>query len=73
MSVVIAILKHVKALVHKAIETQLHNLSLNIYIFVAIALDETSILVAVYFSMQNIYQSCNLVCAVRRSNVDANQ
>ena len=33
----------------------------NIYIFIAIALDETSILVALNFSMQNIYQSCNLV------------
>ena len=31
---------------------------LNIYIFIAIALDETSILVAVQFSMQNIYESC---------------
>ena len=31
----------------------------NIYIFIAIALDETSI-VAVYFSMQNIYQACDL-------------
>ena len=28
----------------------------NIYIFIAFALDETSILVTVYFSMQNIYQ-----------------
>ena len=27
-----------------------------IYIFIAIALDETSILVAVHFSMKNIYQ-----------------
>ena len=34
----------------------------NIYTFIAIALDETSILVAVYFSIQNIYQSCDLVC-----------
>ena len=31
-----------------------------IYIFIAIALDETSILVAVYFSMQNNNQSCDL-------------
>ena len=32
--------------------------------------DEISIIVAVYFSMQNIYQSCDLVRAVRRSNAD---
>ena len=31
-----------------------------IYIFIVIALDETSILVAVQFSMQNIYESCDL-------------
>ena len=31
-----------------------------IYIFIAIALDETSILVALHFSMQNIYQSYDL-------------
>ena len=45
----------------------------NIYIFIAIDLDETSILVAVYFSMKNIYQSCDLVRAVKRSNVDISQ
>ena len=45
----------------------------NIYIFIAIALDETIILVAVYFSMQNIYQSGDLVRAVGRSNVDVSQ
>ena len=45
----------------------------NIYIFIAIALDETSILAAVYFSMQNIYQSCDLVRTVSRSNVDISQ
>ena len=33
--------------------------------FIAIALDETSILVAVYFSVQNIYQSCDLGRALR--------
>ena len=45
----------------------------NIYIVIAIALDETSIRVAVYFSMQNIYQSCDLVRAVRRNNVYVSQ
>ena len=45
----------------------------NICIFNAIALDETSILVAVYFSMQNIYQSCDLGRTLRRSNVDVCQ
>ena len=45
----------------------------NIYIFIAIVLDETSPLVAVYFSMQNIYKSCDLIRAVRRSNVDVSQ
>ena len=37
---------------------------MNIYIFTAVALDETSILVVVHFSMKNIYQSCDLGCAV---------
>ena len=45
----------------------------NIYIFIAIAFDKTSSLVAVYFSTQNIYQSCDLVRAVRRSDVDVSQ
>ena len=36
----------------------------NTYIFIAIVLDETSILVAVHFSMKNIYQSCDLGHAV---------
>ena len=34
--------------------------ALNIYIFIAVALGETSILVAFHFSMKNIYQSCDL-------------
>ena len=46
---------------------------LNIYIFIAIALDETSILVSVIFSMQNIYQSCDLGYALGCSNVDVSQ
>ena len=46
---------------------------LNIYIFMAITLDETSILVALHFSMQNIYQSCDLDHAVGRSNVNVSQ
>ena len=45
----------------------------NIYIFIAIALDETSILVAVDFSMKTIYQSCDPCRAVGRSNVDVSQ
>ena len=45
----------------------------NIYIFIANALDETIILVAVHFSMKNIYQSCDLGRVVKRSNVDASQ
>ena len=36
-------------------------------------LDETNILVAVHFSMKNIYQSCDLGRAVGRSNDDASQ
>ena len=32
----------------------------NIYIFIAVALDETSILVALHFLMENIYQSVSL-------------
>ena len=39
-----------------------HTIFSNIYIFIAIALDEISI----YFSMQNIYQSCDLVRALGR-------
>ena len=46
---------------------------LYIYIFIAIACDETSILVAVHFSMKNIYQSCDLGLAVERNNVDVSQ
>ena len=46
---------------------------LNIYIFIAIALDETSVLVAVQFSMQNIYESCDLGRALWRSNIDVHQ
>ena len=44
---------------------------LNIYIFTAIVFDGTSMFVAVYFSMQTIYQSYDLIRVVRRSNVDA--
>ena len=46
---------------------------LYIYIFIAIALDGTSIIVALYFSMQSIYQSCDLGHAVGRSNVNVSQ
>ena len=49
-----------------------HSL-LNIYIFIAIALDETSILVALHFSVLNIYQSYDLGHAVRRGNVNVSQ
>ena len=42
----------------------------NIYIFIAIDLDENNILAAVHFAMKNIYQPCDLVRAVGRSNVD---
>ena len=41
-----------------------------LYIFIAVVLDKTSILVAVYFSMLNIYQSCDLRRALGRSNVN---
>ena len=46
--------------------------TVNIYVFIVIVLDETSILVAVQGSMQNIYESCDLGRAVWRSNVDVN-
>ena len=42
-------------------------------IFTVIAFDETSILVAVQFSMQNIFVSCDLGRALWRSNVDVHQ
>ena len=45
----------------------------NIYIFIAITLDETCILVSVHFLMKNIYLSCDLGCAVgRRTSTLAN-
>ena len=44
-----------------------------IYIFIAIALDETIILVAVHFQMQNIYQSYDLYRALEWSNVNVSQ
>ena len=50
-----------------------YPLIINIYIFIAVALDETSILVALYFSMQNIYQSWDLGHAMGRSNVNVSQ
>ena len=55
--------------------TTLHNRTFHhfIYIFIVIALDEASILVAVHFSMQNIYKSCDLGRALWRSNVDVHQ
>ena len=59
------------------IPCEVHNVSTSpipyIYIFIVIAVDETSILVAVQFPMQNIYESCDLGRAVWRSNVDVNQ
>ena len=45
----------------------------NIYIFVIIALDEKSVLVAVQFSIQNIYKSCDLGRGVWRSDVGVSQ
>ena len=45
----------------------------NICIFIAIAGDETSILVAVHFSMHRIYQSCDIGLALGRGNVDVSQ
>ena len=35
--------------------------------------DETSVLVAVHFAMKNIYQSCDLGCAVGWSNIDVSK
>ena len=45
----------------------------NINNFIAIALDETNILVAVHFSMKNIYSLCDIGRAVGRSKVDVSQ
>ena len=50
-----------------------NNLYVYIYIFIVNALDETSILVAVQFSMQNIYKSYDLGPALWRKNVDVHQ
>ena len=46
---------------------------ITIYIIIATAIDEISFLVALHFSMQNIYQSRDLGHAVGRSNVNVSQ
>ena len=43
------------------------------YIFIDIALDETSKFVVVHFSMKNIFQSCDLGRAMGRSKADVSQ
>ena len=48
-------------------------LILNIYILIALALDETIILDVPQFPMQNIYQSCDLGRAIGRRKVNAIQ
>ena len=48
-------------------------LSPNIYILIALALDESLILDVLQFPMKNIYQSCGLGRAIGRSNVNASQ
>ena len=45
----------------------------NIYILIALALDESIILDVPQFPMQNIYQSCDLGRAIGRRNVNASQ
>ena len=45
----------------------------HIYIFFALTLNESVIFDALQFPMQNIYQSRDLSCANRRSNVIASQ
>ena len=50
-----------------------HDWTLSYAIFIAIACKESSILVAVHFSMTNIYQSYDLGRAVGRGNVDISQ
>ena len=42
-------------------------------VFIAVALDETSIFIAVHFLMKNIYQSCDRGQAVRWSNGGVSQ
>ena len=46
---------------------------INIYILIALALDESIILDVPQFPMQNIYQSCDLGRAIGRRNVKASQ
>ena len=46
---------------------------LNIYILIALALDEIIILDVPQFPLQNIYQSCDLDRAIGRRNVNASQ
>ena len=46
---------------------------MELVIFIAIAWDETTILVAVHFSMKNIYQLCDRGRTVMWSNVGVSQ
>ena len=48
-------------------------LYLNIYIFIAFALDESVIFDVLQFQMKNIYKSCDLGCPTEWSNVNASQ
>ena len=48
-------------------------LTTNIYILIALALDESIILDVPQFPMQNIYQSCDLGRAIGRSKVNTSQ
>ena len=52
----------------RSIGTWLVILFINTCIFIAVALDETSVLVAVRFSMKK-----KITCPVRQSNVDISQ
>ena len=45
----------------------------NIYILIALALDESIILDVLQFPVKNIYQSCDLGRAIGWSNVNASQ
>ena len=45
----------------------------NIYILIALTLDESIILDVLHCPMQNIYQSCDLGRAIGRRNVNASQ
>ena len=47
-------------------DSQDNPISVSLYIFIEFVLDESVILVVLYFPMKDIYQSCDLGCTFER-------